>query len=353
MSRPRKTAAPKRINLALQGGGAHGAYTWGVLDQILSDPRIEIAAVSGTSAGAVNAIVMAEGMAEGGARKARKQLHDFWQALADFARFSPLQRSVWDVALGHWSIDDNPWFAAFDAWTHAFSPYQNPLYQNPLGPLIEREVDFSAVARCTTMAVHIAATNVHTGELKLFSNRDVTLDAVLASACLPHIFRAVEIDGVPHWDGGFAANPPLTPFLDANLPPDIVLVQINPRRRLVTPRSSRAITNRANEITFNGALIKDLEHIAFVNELIRRGDLKNPRYRLIHLHRIGGDGDLAALEATSKYNVEWAFLEHLRDLGRADAKVFINETVDRLGECSTLPLEDVDAATTRPWERKP
>lgn len=340
--RPR-SARPKRINLALQGGGAHGAYTWGVIDQFLADPRIEIAAVSGTSAGAVNAVVMAEGLAEGGQDQARAQLEDFWQALSDAARFSPVQRTIWDIALGNWSLDSNPWFAAFDALTHAVSPYTNPLYHNPLAPLIERKVNFPTVARCQDTAVYIAATNVHTGDVRIFSGAAITLDAVLASACLPHVFRAIEIDGVPHWDGGFAANPPLSPFFDNPGPADIVLVQINPTRRAATPRSPREITNRMNEITFNGALLKDLAHIEFVNDLLRRGDLKAGRFRHIHLHRIGGGSDLASFTASSKFNAEWSFLTMLRDLGRSDAKAFLDAHVDRdIGVRSTLKLDTVD-----------
>jgi NTE family protein len=333
-----RKSAPRPITLALQGGGAHGAYTWGVLDQLLGDDRIVIEAVSGTSAGAMNAVVMAEGLAEGGRTQARRQLEAFWQAVGDRARFSPVQRTAWDILLGNWSLDFNPMLAAFDLVTHSISPYANPIYTNPLAPLLSAQVDFDRVRACTAVRIYVAATNAETGATRLFSNGDISLDAVLASACLPHVFRAVEIDGVPHWDGGYSANPPLEPLIDDCSSADLVLVQINPVRRPGTPRTAREIMNRINEISFNSALLKDLHQIEFVNAALRRGDLVGQGHREIFLHVIGGGADLAALSASSKLNAEWAFLTHLRDLGRRDAETWLDAHHACLGVRSSHDL---------------
>jgi NTE family protein len=342
-----KPTATKRLNIALQGGGAHGAYTWGVLDRLLADERIEIEAISGTSAGAMNGVVMAEGLVEGGKAFARQQLEDFWRAVSDQARMSPLQRSAWDMLnangpVSNWSLDHNPMFAMFDAFTHAFSPYAfNPLNLNPLRDLLLREVTFERVQACSQMRLFVCATDVYTGRAKVFSGQDLTVDAVMASACLPHLFQAVEIKGVPYWDGGFAGNPSLEPFFEHCTSPDVLLVQINPLSRNTLPKSSREIINRMNEITFNAALLKELEHVEFVNRALRRGALKGMGYREIFLHRIGGGPDLAALSASSKMNAEWSFLTHLRDLGRADTEAWLHAHFDAIGGRSTLPWHEM------------
>ncbi len=345
----RKTPAPKRINVALQGGGAHGAYTWGVLDTLLADERIEIEAISGTSAGAMNAVVVAEGLVEGGRPKARKQLEHFWRTVSDDALGVPLRRTAWDMLSANWSLDNNPMLAFVDAMTRAVSPYVlNPLNLNPLRELLRAEIDFARVQSCTAVRLFIATTNVNTGMGRVFTNGEITLDAVLASACLPHLFQAVEIDGIPYWDGGFTGNPPLAPFLHSCESQDVLLVQINPRERLGTPRSARDIMNRMNEITFNGALLKDLEHVEFVNRALRGGGLSGLGYREIFLHGIGGGDDFAQLSASSKLNAEWAFLMHLRDLGEADTTRWLAQNFDAIGHRSTLPAQPFDHANEPP-----
>ncbi len=340
MPRQRKTVtatAPKVVNLALQGGGAHGAYTWGVLDTLLAEQRIEIEAISGTSAGAMNAVVVAEGLVEGGRERARSQLEDFWRAVSDDALASPIRRTAWDAYFSNWSLDNNPMLAFVDAMSHALSPYVlNPLNLNPLRDVLAAQIDFARVRSCRSIRLFVSATNVTTGEGRVFTNGEITIDAVLASACLPHVFQAVEIDGVPYWDGGFAGNPPLSPFLYACKSSDVILVQINPSQRLGTPRTAREIMNRMNEITFNGALLKDMEHLEFVNAALRKGDLKGRDYREIHLHRVDGSKDFAALSASSKLNAEWDFLTYLRDLGRADASAWLERNYDSLGTRSTM-----------------
>lgn len=342
MATPKTKNEPKRINLALQGGGAHGAFTWGVLDGLLADERIEIESISGSSAGAMNAVVVAEGLVEGGRAQARLQLERFWRAVSTEAQFSPIRRTAWDVISSNWNLDSNPMLAAFDAFTRTVSPYvYNPLNVNPLRQLLLSEVDFTRVHRCNTMKVFVSATNVQTGQAKLFTGNEITADAVLASACLPYLFPAVEIDGTPYWDGGYSGNPPLRPFLKNCQSQDILLVQINPVERLQTPKSSREILDRINEITFNSTLLKELEHVEFVNGALRRGDLKGKGYRSIYLHRIGGEGAFATLSASSKLNAEWPFLVHLRDLGRSAAVAWLASHFDAIGSRSTIQAEDL------------
>ena len=332
----------KRINVALQGGGAHGAFTWGVLDRLLEDERIEIEAISGTSAGAMNGVVVAEGLVEGGRHRARAQLTEFWQAVSEATLASPLRRSSWDVMFSSWSLDHNPAVAFYDMWTRLVSPYVfNPLDINPLRDLVLAQIDFDRVRSCRSMKLFISATDVQTGRIRIFSGDDVTIDAVMASACLPHVFQAVEIDGVPYWDGGFVGNPALFPFIDHCVSADVLLVQINPIRREETPRTAREILDRMNEINFNASLLQELSHVDFVNRQLKRGALKGLYYREILLHRIGGGEALAGLNASTKLNAEWEFLTHLRDLGRAETSQWLAQHFSDLGERSTLDLAEL------------
>ncbi len=334
-------AARKKINVALQGGGSHGAFSWGVLDRILEDGRLEIAAVSGTSAGAMNAVALADGLERGGIEGARQKLSDFWRAVARKGRFSPVQRTPWDVAWGNWSVESTPGFVWFDAMSRLFSPYvANPLGLNPLRDAVEQEIDFANVRKCKALQLFISATNVETGQLRVFSDGEIGIDSVMASACLPQIFRAVEIDGVPYWDGGYGGNPALFPFFRATETEDVLLVQINPVVREGTPTSANEIQNRIDEITFNAGLLREFRAIAFVKELIAAGRLPHGEYRDIRMHRIDADEAFTGLSASSKVNAEWAFLEYLRDLGRTAASDWLDEHFDAVGERATLDLSD-------------
>lgn len=329
----------KRINVALQGGGAHGAFSWGVLDRLLADERIEIEAIAGTSAGAMNAVVVADGLAAGGPQTARQRLDAFWKAVSFGAIMSPIQRSLLDMMLSNWSLDHNPALLFADMVTRVASPYQlNPLNINPLRDLIAHRVDFENVRRCQDVKLFISATNVHTGRSRVFSGEEITVDAVMASACLPYLFQAVEIDGVPYWDGGYKGNPVLYPFLKACSSPDVVLVQIVPIARASTPKTAREIMDRINEIAFNAPLIKDLRHIDFVNECLDRGELKGLGYRKMLLHAVDGGAEFARLTASSKLNAEWLFLTHLRDLGHDAADRWLNANFDALGRNATMDL---------------
>ncbi len=330
----------KRINIALQGGGSHGAFTWGVLDRLLEDGRIAFDAVSGTSAGAMNGVALVDGWVRGGPEGAREKLHDFWRAVARNGRFSPIQRTPWDMLLGSWSVEHSPGYYWYDLMSRAFSPYLvNPLDINPLRDVVEAEIDFNKVRACQAMKLFVSATNVETGQLRVFNPDEITLDAVMASACLPQLFRAVEIDGVPYWDGGYGGNPAIFPFFYANDTEDVLLVQINPVIRGGTPRSANEIQNRIDEITFNAGLLREFRAIAFVKELIAAGRLPKGEYRDIRLHRIDADEAFRELSASSKVSAEWAFLEYLRDLGRNAASDWLEEHFDAVGERATVDLD--------------
>jgi len=340
-------AEAKLIELALQGGGAHGAYTWGVLDRLLEDGRIGIAAISGTSAGAMNATVVADGLVRGGREGARERLEAFWRAVSEAARFSPVRRSPLDVLLGRWSLEASPGYIAMDMLSRVASPYDlNPLDVNPLRDVVAAEVDFDRVNRCDATKLFVTATNVRTGLPRIFRQGEITLDAVMASACLPTMFKAVEIDGEAYWDGGFMGNPALFPLVDESDCRDLVIVQINPIRRDKLPTTAAEIRNRMNEITFNSSLIKELRAITLLHRMIDAEGLESERYRDMRLHRIGGEG-LEDLSVSSKLNAEWAFLVHLRDIGRDAAGRWLAAHYDALCQRSTFDPSTLFEAAIR------
>lgn len=336
----------KRINLALQGGGSHGAFTWGVLDRLLEEPCLLIDSISGTSAGAMNAVVLADGFSRGeaqgpaeAARIARQQLEIFWRAVSDAAQGSIVKRTPINRLLGNWSMDGSWGYHLSESISRLYSPYQtNPLNINPLKSLLESVVDFDNVNQCNAIKLFISATNVHTGRVKVFDSHKLNSDIVLASACLPQLFQAVEIDGVPYWDGGYMGNPSLFPFRDHTQTADIVVVQINPVERLGTPQTPQEIQNRLNEITFNSSLLKELRAIEFVSRLLDEGSLDEKNYRRERIHIIENQDELIPLGASSKINAEWKFLEHLRDIGRETAERWIEKNFDQIGVSSTVDL---------------
>lgn len=334
-------AAPKPLNLALQGGGSHGALTWGVLDRLLEDPRIAIAEISGTSAGAMTAVVVADGFERGGRAGAREALAAFWRAVSEAALFSPLQRSPVDRLLGRYSLDHSPAYLAFDWLSRAFSPYEtNPLGFDPLRRVLEAQVDFARVNRCEGIRVHVTATHVRSGRARIFSRGEVTADAVLASACLPQLHRAVEIDGEAYWDGGFSANPALMPLVVSRASPDIVIVQINPIVRHDVPRSARDIINRMNEISFNTALIKELRAINLMQQLLGQHPVDIGPAGRTFIHLIHADAEVQDLAASSKLNAEWDYLKLLFERGRGWAEKWLAANFERIGRESTFDLED-------------
>jgi len=339
MDGPVSAHDPKTINLALQGGGAHGAFTWGVLDRLLEDGRLAIEAISGTSAGAMNAVVLADGIMAGGREGAREALERFWRAVSGAAVHSPMKRSAFDVFMGNWSLDHSPGYLFFDLLNRVASPYDmNPLNINPLRDLLDEQVDFDRVRRCDRVKVFVSATNVQTGRVRVFRREELSASSVMASACLPFMFQAVEIDGVPYWDGGYMGNPVLFPFFNACESRDVVVVQINPIERFGTPRSARDILNRVNEITFNASLLREFRAIDFVARLVEEGKLDPDDYKQVLVHLIHGGTALEPLGASSKLNAEWAFIEHLHAAGRQAAEDWLEAGVAELGVRSTVDL---------------
>ena len=327
------------INLALQGGGAHGAYTWGVLDKLFEDGRVALEGISGTSAGAMNAVVAVHGWMLGGADGARQALWDFWRAVSLAARTSPIQRSPWDVLTGTWNLDTSPSYLTFDILSRMVSPYElNPLNINPLRDLLSEQVDFERVRSCDEIKLFISATNVRTGRIKVFNRHELTADMVMASACLPLMFQAVEIDGEAYWDGGYIGNPALFPLAYECLSRDVVIVQINPIERTTIPRSARDILNRVNEISFNAALLKELRAVNFVSRLIDEGHLDTERYKQLLIHRIDAEEELKPLGASSKMNAEWKFLKLLHDIGQRAAGDWLDEHYTSLGRESSIDV---------------
>ncbi|MFC7369380.1 patatin-like phospholipase family protein [Vreelandella zhaodongensis] len=331
----------KKLDLALQGGGAHGAYTWGVIDKLLEDDRIEIEGISGTSAGAMNGVVMADALTRGNKETARKALHDFWQAVSRAGMSSPIRRSPLDVLTGNWSLDHSPGYIAMDLMSRLVSPYQlNPLNINPLRDIVAEHVDFERVRRCEQLKLFVAATNVRSGKQRVFRREEMSVDAVMASACLPFVFQAVEIDGEAYWDGGYMGNPALFPLMEECSARDILLVQINPVSRDEVPTSASAIMNRLNEITFNSALIKEVRMISMLKRTLDEQGVENC-YQQALFHRISGEQALEDLSISSKMNSEWAFLCYLFDQGRAAAERWLETHFDAIGERSTLDIEAV------------
>jgi NTE family protein len=326
------------IDLALQGGGSHGAFTWGVLDRLLEEPWLRIAGISGTSAGAMNAAVLADGWAEGGAEGARTALEKYWQRVSRAAVFSPLQRSPVDRLMGRWSLDASPAYVMMDLMSRMFSPYDfNPLDLHPLRDILTECVDFGRLGR-SPIKLFITATSVRTGRGRIFRNAEITADVLLASACLPTMFRAIEIDGEAYWDGGFAGNPTITPLIRETDAHDSILVQINPRERSDTPRTATDILNRLNEISFNSPLMKELRMIALLRQVADPGSGEGARWAQMRTHRIMTDM-LAQFGASSKLNAEWEFIAMLRTEGQRAASEFLDANGNDLGKRSTADLD--------------
>jgi NTE family protein len=324
----------KRINLALQGGGAHGAFTWGVLDQLLEDGRLGIDGLSGASAGAMNAVMLADGLIRGGPQEARKRLADFWRAASIDGRLSDVQRQVLD----NLSLANPLAGLPMQSWLNTVGRYlspraMNPLNINPLKSLIERLVDFDAI-RKSGRDIFISATNAQTGDLRMFTASELTADAVMASAALPMLFRAVEIDGVSYWDGAYTSNPPLLPFLHASQSEDVLLVQIFPPHRYATPTSSREIAGRTGEIAFNAPLFAELRALTALDRVAE--EQRNRPARKLRLHRIALEDDHVSADPASRLNNNFEFFQELHELGRQAAQHFLAEHFDAIGKRSTM-----------------
>ena len=335
-------AKGKPIALALQGGGAHGAFTWGVLDKLLEDGRLSIGAISGTSAGAINAAVVAQGFVQDGPDGARQALETFWHEIHVLGQASPIKRSFADMLTGNWSMDTSPVYNWLDVMSRLVSPYDtNPFNINPVLGLLNTTIDFDQVRACDQIALFISATNVRNGKIKVFTGKEISADVLMASACLPNLYKSVEIDGEIYWDGGYMGNPPIFPiFYDTEIA-DVIIVQINPIERHEEPKTAREIANRVNEISFNSSLLRELRTIEFVTRLIESGKLDAKHYTSARMHRIEADKELNPLSASSKMNTEWEFLCHLRDIGKQACALWLDENLEHVGARSTLNLRAI------------
>jgi len=329
---------PLLVDLALQGGGSHGAFTWGVLDRLLEEPWLKIEAISGTSAGAMNGAVLVSGFMQGGAEGARAALDAYWAQVAGAARFSPIQRSPLDRLMNRWTLDTSFGYLVMDLMSRLVSPYSlNPFGFNPISDILRRSIDFAHLGEAS-IKLFITATNVHTGRGRVFRNKEITPEVLLASACLPTMFQAIEIDGEPYWDGGYVGNPTITPLVRESEATDVILVQINPRERRETPRTATDILNRLNEISFNSPLMKELRMIALLRQAADPGGGEGARWARMRTHRIITDR-LAEFGASSKLNAERAFLTMLKEEGRRCAEAFLLDHSEDLGKRSTADID--------------
>lgn len=361
----RRTTGPSGrplINLALQGGGSHGAFTWGVLDRLLDDDGLDFAGLSGTSAGALNGAVLLTGYVKGheggGEAQARKQaqiaLHDFWRDVSQHGPlFSPLTIQSNGLIKNQFNFDQFPAYQWLNLFMRSFSPYEfNPLNLNPLQDVLRRHVDVDALhTGCQHCGVplFVTATSVHTGQARVFTAEELTLDALMASACLPFVFQAVEIDGEPYWDGGYTGNPALYPLIYNTDLSDIMLVRINPLRRDDNPTRSIDIIDRLSEITFNASLIGEMRAISFVKKLLKDQKLDRGRYKDLHMHMVADDQGMLPYNASSKFNTDWAFLQELHRLGHRAAGQWLKAHRDEVGHNSTF---DIDAVFLAPGHQK-
>jgi NTE family protein len=340
---PRSDAAvaTKTINLALQGGGAHGAFTWGVLDRLLEDERLSIEGISATSAGAMNATVAAYGMAEGGRQGARQALSGFWRRISHVGDFSLLQPTWLDRLTGNRQLESSPAFLMFDMMTRLLSPYQfNPGNLNPLREVLTQVVDFEALRESVCpIKLFLSATNVRSGKVKVFRNDEITADAVLASGCLPFLFQAVEIDGESYWDGGYMGNPAIFPLIYHCESRDVAIVHINPMMRAEMPRTATEILNRINEISFNSSLMREMRAIHFVTGLIESGAVCDNHLKQMLIHGISAEAEMSKLSVSSKLCADWGFLLELKEVGRATADGWLARSFDDLGRRSTIDVE--------------
>lgn len=341
-----KQATQKSVNLALQGGGAHGAFCWGILDYLLEDGRLLFEGVSATSAGAANAVVLAQGLLNNNYEEARTTLHDFWKNISakgiPYSAFKPIP-SVGFPSLSNidtYSLDNSLLYYTFDTMTKVMSPYQfNPFNMNPLRKALEESVNFDEVRQKSTLKLFLCATNVETCKIRIFNNQDITVDSVLASACLPFLFQTVEIDGEHFWDGGFIGNPPIFPIIYNCTSQDVVIVHINPINRKGVPKTVTEILNRVNEISFNSSLMREMRAISFVSKLIENKTIAADKMKKMFIHSVRSDDEMVTHSVSSKMNTDWKFLTYLRDKGRIVAQTWLDENYDKIGKTSSIDID--------------
>jgi len=330
----------KTINLALQGGGSHGAFTWGALDRILEDKRIVIEGIVGTSAGAMNAVVTAYGLTLDGNEGARRSLRSFWESVAEKGAWSIMQPSFLDRLISPGSLDYSPGWIMMDTLSRVWSPYQmNPANYHPLRDILSEQIDFDTLSRSDKVKLFVCASNVFTNRLHVFELRDLSVDAVVASGCIPSVFQAVEINGEYFWDGGYMGNPPIFPIIYNCASTDLLLIMVNPIHIEQVPRTAQAILDRINSLSFNSSLMREMRAINFVNRLVESGFDDGGRLKKMLIHCIDAEDEMSNLGVSSKLNVGREFLEWLFELGRKRADAFLRDHFDKIGNDSSTSIE--------------
>lgn len=334
-------AERKKISLALQGGGSHGAFAWGVLDRLLEDDRIDIEGIVGTSAGAMNAAVIAHGLVADGNHSARSALRKFWDAVADLGNLSYVQPSWMDHLTSPGNMDYSPGWIMMDLASRIFSPYQlNPTNYHPLRDLLVEQVDFERLRRSDAVKIFVCASNVRTNRLRVFDNSEISVDAVLASACLPFMFKAIEIDGEAFWDGGYMGNPPIFPIIYNCKSADVLLVINNPISIDKVPQNAREILDRINTLSFNSSLLREMRAINFVNHLVDSGFDDGGRLQKIRVHCIDAENEMRNLGVSSKLNARPEFINWLFQLGRERGDAFLTKHFAKIGKESSTSIEE-------------
>jgi NTE family protein len=331
----------KQLNIALQGGGTHGAFEWGVLDRLLDEKDLVIDGMSATSGGAINAALFIDGYMKDGNKGAKQALYNFWREVSIQQALSPLRRTPAERLINGWNLNRSVGYRTLEALNGIFSPYDlNPIDYNPLRVILSDSLNIQGLQSCSIIKLFITATRVYNGQARVFKCNEITIDVLMASSCLPQFFQAVEINGEPYWDGGYLGNPSLWPFFYECQCSDILLVQINPIWRKQVPRSRMEITNRLNEINFNSSLISEMRAISFVSKLLKEGRVEADRYKDVKLHMIEKPEELSKLNASSKMNCEWDFLCYLRDMGHKAADAWLRKNFNKVGIESTVPIYD-------------
>lgn len=334
--------AKKLINIALQGGGAHGALAWGILDKLLEDGRVKFDAISATSAGAMNAAVLAHGLLEGGNDGAREALHNFWKKISDVGElYSPIKSTPLETYLGVKS-EQSLAFLWFDFLSKILTPAQlNPFDFNPLRDVLEENIDFDRINASEALKIFISATNVRTGKIKIFENKELSVAAIMASACLPFVFPAVRVDDDYFWDGGYMGNPALYPLIYHSECPDILIVHISPIYREQVPDTATDILNRMSEISFNSSLMREMRAVAFVSKLLKDGWIKDEylqAMKQVFVHAIRADVTMQVYSVASKLNPSWEFIKELYKEGRKEGEKWLKESFRHVGKKSSIEI---------------
>lgn len=334
------TKKRKRVALALQGGGAHGAFTWGVLDALLEDGRLEIEGISGTSAGGMNAVAFIQGYMKGKEEGARAELRKFWKTISDNGATSPFKPSLYNQLTGNPNLGDSPGYAMMGLLQGMFSPYQmNPFNINPLETFAKSFFEFERLSHFKDIKLFLCATHVNTGKLKIFRLEELRVEVLLASACLPFLFQAVEINGEHYWDGGFVGNPAIYPLIYECDTPDVMVIQLTAMHREGLPKTAREIIDRHKEITYNACLMREMRSINFISKLRDDGLLDPKKIKRLNIHLIRNAETFSELEISSALNTDWSFLEHLYNEGRKTGKDWLEQHYDDIGVRTTAQIQ--------------